>query len=502
MSKTLKEMEEENKEIVMKKLMIQGTSSSAGKTTIVAGLCRVLAKSGKKVCPFKSQNMALNSYVDEEGREVSRATALQAEAAMTKVKVSMNPILLKANRDDESQVLVEGVPFSTLKAKEYFSMSSQFKKIAKKNFEALAKEYDYCILEGGGSPAEINLRQYDYVNMGMAEMIDAPVVLVGNIEIGGVFASLYGTVMLLDEEDRKRIQGIIINKFRGDIDLLKPGIAMLEERLAKEGYSIPVLGVLPCMDIALEEEDSLSSQFLQKKPEKEKIVISILKGKQMGNTTDFQPLLQYSDVLLRYVESPEELGEEDLIILAGSKNTLEEVEYFRSKGFDKKLQEMHGKGISILGICGGFQALGDQITDPLHIDGNLEKVEGFHLFSMTSTMEEEKVKRQVRQKINMEEGLLKGCLGMEVEGYEIHHGRSSILSPIYGKDEVYGTYIHGIFENGEFTRVFLNNLRKRKKYRTEEKAKDYRKFKDLQYETLAKNIEKHINMEKLYQIFR
>lgn len=486
----------------MKKLMIQGTSSSAGKTTIVAGLCRVLAKCGKKVCPFKSQNMALNSYVDEEGRELSRATALQAEAAMTKVRVEMNPILLKPNKDNESQVLVEGIPFDTLKAKEYFSMSNQFKKIAKKNFESLGEEYDYCVLEGGGSPAEINLREYDYVNMGMAEMIDAPVILVGNIEIGGVFASLYGTIMLLEEEDRKRIQGIIINKFRGDIELLKPGITMLEERLRKEGYAIPILGVLPCIDINLEEEDSLSSKFLHQKWEEGKIVISVLKGKQMGNTTDFQPFLQYEDVLLRYVENPEDLGEEDLIILAGSKNTLEEVEYFRNKGFEKKLQEVQRKGIPIFGICGGFQALGDVILDPKKIDGSLERVEGFHLLSMTSTMEEEKIKRQIKQKISLEEGLLKGCLGIEVRGYEIHHGRSSIHSPIYVKKEVYGTYIHGIFENGEFTRAFLNNLRERKNYQRDERLRDYKEFKETQYDRLAESIEANIDMEKLYQIFR
>lgn len=482
--------------------MIQGTSSSAGKTTIVAGLCRVLAKCGKKVCPFKSQNMALNSYVDEEGRELSRATALQAEAAMTKVRVEMNPILLKPNKDNESQVLVEGIPFDTLKAKEYFSMSNQFKKIAKKNFESLGEEYDYCVLEGGGSPAEINLREYDYVNMGMAEMIDAPVILVGNIEIGGVFASLYGTIMLLEEEDRKRIQGIIINKFRGDIELLKPGITMLEERLRKEGYAIPILGVLPCIDINLEEEDSLSSKFLHQKWEEGKIVISVLKGKQMGNTTDFQPFLQYEDVLLRYVENPEDLGEEDLIILAGSKNTLEEVEYFRNKGFEKKLQEVQRKGIPIFGICGGFQALGDVILDPKKIDGSLERVEGFHLLSMTSTMEEEKIKRQIKQKISLEEGLLKGCLGIEVRGYEIHHGRSSIHSPIYVKKEVYGTYIHGIFENGEFTRAFLNNLRERKNYQRDERLRDYKEFKETQYDRLAESIEANIDMEKLYQIFR
>lgn len=480
--------------------MIQGTSSSAGKTTIVAGLCRILAQEGKKVSPFKSQNMSLNSYVDQDGKELSRATALQAEAACTEVKVAMNPILLKPNREDESQVLVEGTPYAKLSAKEYFLRSEEFKKISLKNFQSLEKEYEYCILEGGGSPAEINLRQYDYVNMGMAELVDAPVILVANIELGGVFASLYGTILLLDKKDRERIQGILINKFRGDLDLLQPGIDMLEERLGELGYKIPVLGVIPHVELQLEEEDSMSDKYQYHAVQEEKIIISVIQGKQMGNISDFQPFLQYSDVLLRYVSHASELGGEDLIVLAGSKNTLEEVADFHKRKLSEKILELHQKGTPVLGVCGGFQALGEVLLDRDHIDGSLEEVEGLHLFPMKSTMEVEKIKKQVEEEILSEEALLEGCLGMKIKGYEIHHGRSSMQGAVLHYKNAYGTYIHGLFENDAFTKVFLNNIRKRKNISLQEEEKNYRTFKEEQYNRLADTIRNAIDMKKMYQI--
>lgn len=492
------ELEKESNE--MKKLMIQGTSSSAGKTTIVAGLCRILAQEGKKVSPFKSQNMSLNSYVDKDGKELSRATALQAEAACTEVKVAMNPILLKPNQDNESQVLVEGMPYAKLSAKEYFSHSEEFKKIALKNFQSLEKDYEYCILEGGGSPAEINLRQYDYVNMGMAELVDAPVVLIANIEGGGVFASLYGTILLLEKKDRERIKGILINKFRGDLDLLQPGITMLEEKIRGLGHEIPVLGVIPHIELQLEEEDSLSERYQYHAMQEDKIVISIIQGKQMGNVSDFQPLLQYSDVVFRYVSHPFELGEEDLIVLAGSKNTLEEVEDFHKRKLSQKILELHQKGTPVLGICGGFQALGELITDTNHIDGSLEQVGGLHLFPMKSTMEREKIKKQVEEEILSEEALLEGCLGMKIKGYEIHHGQSSMQGAVLHYKNAYGTYIHGLFENDAFTKVFLNNLRKKKNLLLQEEEKNYKTFKEEQYNRLAETIRNAIDMKKMYQI--
>lgn len=484
----------------MKKIMIQGTSSSAGKTTIVAGLCRILFQDGKRVCPFKSQNMALNSYVDQEGRELSRATALQAEAACTEVNVSMNPILLKPNQDNESQVLVEGVPYATLHAKEYFSHSEEFKKIALKNYKRLAEQYEYCILEGGGSPAEINLRQYDYVNMGMAELIDAPVILVANIEVGGVFAALYGTILLLDEEDRRRIKGIIINNFRGDFELLKPGLEMLEKKLEEAGYSIPILGVIPHIDLQLEEEDSLSKRYQYHTLEENKLVVSVIQGKQMSNLSDFQPLLQHSDILLRYVSKPEDLGGEDLILLPGSKNTLAEVQDLHHRKLTSKILELHQKGTSVFGICGGFQALGDFLYDENHIDGPLEKVEGLHLFSMESHMEKEKIKRQVELEILEDKDLLAGCKGLKVKGYEIHHGRSSLEGAILENNHVYGTYIHGIFENDEFVKIFFNNLRKKKNMALQEEQRNYKAFKEAQYNRLAETIRNSLDMKKLYQI--
>lgn len=500
----------------MKTIMVQGTSSSAGKTTLVAGLCRILAQEGKRVCPFKSQNMALNSYVDEEGRELSRATAMQAEAAKTKPSAWMNPILLKPNEDNASQVLALGKPFATLGAKEYFNKVEEWKKISLESFQKLAESYDYCVLEGGGSPAEINLRDYDFVNMGMAELVDAPVLLIANIETGGVFASLYGTVALLEEKDRARIKGMLINNFRGDDSLLEPGIKLLEKKLTELGSPIPVLGVLPHLDLHLEEEDSLSHQkdyensLSQAKTAENKLILAIIQGKQLGNQSDFEPLEQYDDVLVRYIRKPEELGEEDLIILPGSKNTLEEVENFHKSGLSQKIKERYEAGTPILGICGGFQALGKSIHDPQQIDGKRKEVAGLDLLPMKSIMKEEKILKQVKRRLEKSssslflkgrEDLLKNCYGLELQGYEIHHGRSSQEELIFSYQDIYGSYLHGLFENNIFTKHFLNNLRKRKSLTLQEKEQNYLEFKEKQFNYLAEQIRLSINLDSLYQIF-
>lgn len=309
-----------------RKIMIQGTGSSVGKSIITAGLCRIFAQDGYRVSPFKSQNMALNSFVDIDGLEMGRAQVVQAEAAMELPRVFMNPILLKPNSDNNSQIIIEGIPDTNMNAVDYFSNSNKLKVIAKRNYEIIEKNFDIGVLEGGGSPAEINLRKWDLVNMGMAELVDAPVILVGNIETGGVFASLYGTIALLDENDRKRIKGVIINKFRGDLELLKPGIDMFEKKLKDEGMNIKVLGVVPYEKLDIEEEDVLAKKLTANTNEKRDINISVIRTNKMSNYTDFDALSQYSDVALNYVYSPEQLGEEDIIILPGSKNTLSDLE--------------------------------------------------------------------------------------------------------------------------------------------------------------------------------
>ncbi len=312
-----------------KKVMIQGTGSSVGKSIITAGLCRIFAQDGYRVSPFNSQNMALNSFVDIDGLEMGRAQVVQAEAAKELPRAFMNPILLKPNSDNNSQIIIEGIPSKNMNAADYFSNSTELKEIAKRNYKVIEDNFDIGVLEGGGSPAEINLRQWDLVNMGMAELVDAPVILVGNIETGGVFASLYGNIALLDEKDRKRIKGVIINKFRGDVELLKPGIKMFEDRLQNEGFNIKVLGVVPYINLNIEEEDVLAKKLTTNTNEKKDINISVIRINKMSNYTDFDALSQYPDVALNYIYDVKELGNEDIIILPGSKNTITDLEMLK-----------------------------------------------------------------------------------------------------------------------------------------------------------------------------
>lgn len=449
-----------------KKIMIQGTGSSVGKTLITAGLCRIFAKDGYKVSPFKSQNMALNSFVDIEGLEMSRGTVIQAECAMEIPRAFMNPILLKPNSDNNSQIIVNGKVLFTLNAKDYFSKSLELKNIARESYRFIENNFDICVLEGAGSPAEINLREYDIVNMGMAEMIDAPVILVGNIDIGGVFASIYGTVMLLDEKDRKRIKGYIINKFRGDITLLKPAIDILEEKFKKENLDIKCLGIIPYQKLLIEEEDSLSDELKDeiKKENKNFINISVIKSKKISNFTDFHIFKQYDDVRVKYIENASELGNEDIIILPGSKNTITDLEDLKEKGIFKKIIELKEKGTIIVGICGGLQMLGKKIYDPLKLESNIIETNGFGFLNYETTFDTIKKTEQVEKVIEVNSGILKDFNGMKIKGYEIHQGISTTNKAIISKNNIFATYLHGIFDNSNFTNEFLNIIRKRKIY--------------------------------------
>lgn len=486
-----------------KKLMIQGTGSSVGKTLIVAGLCRIFAQDGYKVSPFKSQNMALNSFVDIDGLEMSRGTVIQAEAAYQIPRAFMNPILLKPNSDNNSQVIINGIAKFTLNAKDYFAKSKELKEIATKSYQYIKDNFDICVLEGGGSPAEINLREYDLVNMGMAEQVDAPVILVGNIDIGGVFASLYGTVMLLDKEDRERIKGIIINKFRGDVDLLKPAIDALDKKFKEEGLDIEFLGVMPYGDFEIEEEDSLSD-IIQKKVDKEKkyINISIIKTKKMSNFTDFHVFKQYEDVRVKYIKDVEELGDEDIIILPGSKNTITDLEDLKKRKIFEKIKELKEKETVIVGICGGLQMLGRKIFDPLKLESDFSETDGFNFLEYDTTFGEIKKTVQVERVIDAEEGILKELRGIKVLGYEIHQGVSTIKSNIVCRGNVFATYIHGIFDNSEFTNGFLNIIRSKKDMPIVEKIETYSEFKEKQYNKLANLMRENLNIEKIYKILK
>lgn len=483
--------------------MIQGTGSSVGKTLIVAGLCRIFAQDGYKVSPFKSQNMALNSFVDIDGLEMSRGTVIQAEAAYQIPRAFMNPILLKPNSDNNSQVIINGMAKFTLNAKDYFSKSKELKKVAKESYKYIEENFEICVLEGGGSPAEINLREYDLVNMGMAEQIDAPVILVGNIDTGGVFASLYGTVMLLDEEDRKRIKGFIINKFRGDSDLLKPAIEILEKKFEDEGLDIKFLGVLPYGDFEIEEEDSLSDMDYKKYDEDKKYInISIIKTKKMSNFTDFHTFKQYNDVRVKYIKDKEELGNEDIIIIPGSKNTITDLENLKEKGIFEKIKALKEQGTIIVGICGGLQMLGKKILDPLKIESEFVETEGFNFLDYETTFGEIKKTKQVEKVVCAQEGILKSLNGVKIQGYEIHQGQSTIKTDVVCKDNVFATYIHGIFDNSEFTNNLFNIIREKKNMPLIEKIESFSEFKEREYNKLADLLRENLDMEKIYKILK
>ena len=339
--------------------MIQGTASNAGKSFICTGLCRILKQDGWRVAPFKSQNMALNSGVTQDGKEIGRAQIMQAEAAGLQPSVYMNPVLLKPTGETGSQVIVNGKPLGTMTAREYFSFRKKLLPTIKESFNILAAEHDIIIVEGAGSPAEINLQQDDIVNMGLAEMLNAPVLITGDIDRGGVFASLYGTAALVQPEHRRRIKGFIINRFRGDKTLLGSGPAQLEQL-----SGIPVVGIIPYIPIALDDEDSMAQRLSPSKTKQDyRLCIAVIALPHISNFTDFNPLEQWHDTVIRYIVSPEELEKADLIIIPGTKNTIDDLKWLRSKGLAAAIQKKTAAGIPCIGICGGFQILGRQITD-------------------------------------------------------------------------------------------------------------------------------------------
>lgn len=488
-----------------RKIMIQGTGSSVGKSLITAGLCRIFSQDGYKVSPFKSQNMALNSFVDFEGLEMSRATVVQAECANEIPRSYMNPILLKPNSDNNSQIIINGKAKYNLNAKDYFSKSKELKKVAEEAYKIIENKYDICVLEGAGSPAEVNLRKYDLVNMGMAEIVDSPVILVGNIEVGGVFASLYGTVMLLDEKDRKRIKGIIINKFRGDKSLLEPAFEILEKKFLQLGLDIKFLGVIPYENIQIDEEDSLN-RYVEDENNKTKnektIKISIIKTRRISNFSDFNIFKKYDDVEIKYINKEEEIGDEDILILPGSKNTVNDLIDIKNRGIFEKILKAKDDGKIIIGICGGLQMLGEKIFDPDMIESNNKEIDGFNFFTYSTIFSNDKKTKQVEEIIETKEGILKNFLGEKIKGYEIHQGVTNIKNNIICKDNVIATYIHGIFDNVNFTDKLLNIIRSKKGMKIKEKSISYADFKEKEYNKLAKILRENLNIEEIYKILK
>ena len=466
--------------------------SGAGKSILTAGILRLLSRKGYSCAPFKSQNMALNSYVTKDGLEIGRAQALQAAAAGILPSSDMNPILLKPLGDKSSQVIVNGKPIGNMTARDYFAYKKELIPDIKKAYERLSSERDIIVIEGAGSPVEINLRENDIVNMGLAEMLDAPVLLAGNIDPGGVFAQLLGTISLLREDERARVKGLIINKFRGDATLLKPGLSMF-----KEYCDIPFAGIVPYVKLDLEEEDSMSetlknSSFTEE--DDKKIRICAVRLPYISNYTDFEVLEEAEGVSFIYTDSVKEIEKADLIILPGTKNTIGDLKWLKEKGLFDKISELANAGRSLCGICGGFQMLGRSIKDPDDMEaGGTE--EGLSLLDMDTVFAKEKVLKQAETRIDNISGDFSDLSGVDVKGYEIHMGVGDKV--FLAEKNVFGTYIHGIFDSPEFTGRLLNILRKKTGKnihtdpgcsRDEKREKELDKLADVLEESLDMNL--------------
>lgn len=557
-----------------KVIMVQGTMSNAGKSLIVAGLCRIFAQDGYRVAPFKSQNMALNSYITEDGLEMGRAQVMQAEAAGVKPSVLMNPILLKPTNDVGSQVIVKGEVLGNMRARDYFAYKKKLVPTICEAFSELEKQADIIVMEGAGSPAEINLKSDDIVNMGLAKLVDAPVLLVGDIDRGGVFAQLLGTLMLLEEDEKVRVKGLIINKFRGDKTILDPGVEMLEER-----GGVKVAGVVPYMHLSIEDEDSLSGQL--DNHDVGVIDLAVIRFPRISNFTDFNVFERLEGVSVRYVSSVQELGQPDMIFLPGSKNTMGDLRWMRQNGLEAAVKKLAAH-IPVWGICGGYQMLGRTISDPhgvenenslreplypahceaishepdtiaverIKCDGALplrgmelppretrrqshaadenslcEPLRGMELIDTDTTLMPEKMRTQTRGKFENVTGIFSTLSRLEFSGYEIHMGKTTVSTgehqtPLVqladGRTDgvqrmekgseapgVYGSYVHGIFDDGDIAVRIVQALADKKRVSWKPEAGgDYHAFKEQQYDKLAQGLREHLDMEYVYSILQ
>ncbi len=494
-----------------KTLMIQGTASSVGKSIIVAGLCRIFRQDGFRVAPFKAQNMALNSFVTKEGGEIGRAQAVQAEAAGIEPSVYMNPVLLKPEAEASSQVIVLGKVAKRLEASQYYTHTPYLLKIIEDSLNKLRSAYDIVVIEGAGSPAEINLKKREIVNMRVAKMANAPVLLVGDIDRGGVFASLVGTLELLTKRERDTIKGFIVNKFRGDLKLLKPGLDILEKHTGK-----PVLGVIPYFrGISIAQEDSVYLEERQTSSTNGNVDVAIVRLPHISNYDDFDPLEEYCNV--RYITNAVELGNPDLIILPGTKSTIADLIYLQHQGLAQAIIKQANSGTPVIGICGGYQMLGKRIDDPDKVESKQGGINGLDLLDNTTIFNSEKTTMQVKARVIADEGLLKGLKNSEVTGYEIHMGQTisqncqpafQILETPQGKADyfdgaissnglIFGTYIHGLFHNTSFTHHFLNKLRQLRGLPTTSAISISRQE---MYDKLAEIIRHNLDMSQIYNI--
>ena len=484
-----------------KRIMVQGTMSGAGKSLLCAALCRIFAQDGYRVAPFKSQNMALNSFVTRDGLEMGRAQVVQAQAAGVEPDVRMNPILLKPSSDTGSQVIVGGEVRGQMSAAAYFKMKRQLIPEILAAFDSLSEEADIVVIEGAGSPAEINLKADDIVNMGLAKLVDAPVLLAGDIDRGGVFAQLYGTVALLEPEERARIAGLVINKFRGDVDILRPGLAMLEEKTG-----LPVLGVVPYLHVEIEDEDSLSER-LNARGAVKPLDVAVIRLPHISNFTDFIPLEQHELLGVRYVQRARELGAPDLVILPGTKNTMEDLLWLRQSGLEAAVRKLAQAQTPVLGVCGGYQMLGQTLDDPAGTEsGKPLSLAGLGLLPTRTTFDAQKRRTQVRAV-----ALGAPFAGARMTGYEIHNGRTTVNGEPFcrladGTPEgcvcknVFGTYLHGLFDSGELTQALVKLLCARKGISPREtRPTSMAEYRQAQFDLLADGVRKALDMGAVYR---
>ena len=497
-------------------IMIQGTASHVGKSVLVAALCRIFRQDGFTVAPFKAQNMSLNSYVTPDGGEIGRAQAVQAEAAGIACSVEMNPILLKPEADSRSQVVVMGRPLTSTDAADYYRLKSQLWPIVTEALDKLRSEYEVVVIEGAGSPAEINLTGDEIVNMRLARYCRAPVLLVGDIDRGGVFASLLGTLWLLKPRDLRLIKALLINKFRGDLALLEPGLRFLEKKAG-----IPVAGVIPYfVDLHITEEDSVALEQLRPQPETCQIDIVVIRLPHISNFDDFDPLAKEDGIRVRYVKSVENLNHPDLVILPGSKTTIADLGWLNNSGLAHRITELSQQGTFVIGICGGYQMLGTYINDPDHVESEFLRSQGLGLLPITTTFLPTKETHQIKGKVTADHGLLAGAQNINFEGYEIHMGRTesdkgsaafrirersskpcdALDGCLDDSGRVLGTYIHGLFHNQELRRAILRCIASSKQCTlnltpTEEQR-------DKEYNRLAELVRRSLNMRLIYDITR
>ena len=485
-------------------IMIVGTSSGAGKSITVAGLCRALTKDGLKVSPFKSQNMALNSFVTKSGLEMGRAQVVQAAACKIDPEAYMNPILLKPTTDRKIQVIVNGKSIGNMSGIEYGKFKTSLKPEIMKSYNYIKENYDISVIEGAGSPVEINIKGEDIANMKMAEMADAPVILVADIDRGGVFASIYGTIMLMPPEERARVKGVIINKFRGDVNILKPGLKEIEELTG-----VPVIGVMPYSNIDIEDEDSVTERF-KKLQGKKGINISVIKLRHISNFTDIDALRIVEDVNIKYITSADEMGEEDIIVIPGTKNTIDDLKEIKDNGIATEIIKASKNGKVVIGICGGFQMMGEKIKDPYGIESEIKEIPGLGLLELETIMEKEKNTLQYEGELKNCFGILEGLDGEKVKGYEIHQGvtlgdekkvtKDERVVAVAKGDNIFATYLHGIFDNEKVTRTILNKVREKKGIETQIEGITFDEYRERELDKLEKIFRENIDMEKIYKI--